>query len=97
MGCAPAARAGALTKSRSAAAYWHEKLVKNPPPPAAVCVLVASVIIVPALTVLPAVAVHVLPPVAAVVQEIIELPTVHVAEAVLGVTAKMSQVVEAPA
>jgi hypothetical protein len=58
--------------------------------------LVDNVRIVPAASVLAAVAVHELPPAEAVVQLITDVPAVHVELVVLGVTVNKVQVVLAP-
>jgi len=71
----------------------------NPPPPGAAgddVELVVRVMIVPAATLLPAVALFELPAPAAVVNERIELPTVHMLLDVDGETEANTQVVEAP-
>jgi len=79
--------------------YWQEKACRNPPPGAvgdAVEPLV-SVMIVPAETwfVLP-VLVQLFPAEDVVLQEMIELPIVHVSEVVKAVTLARIHVVEAP-
>jgi hypothetical protein len=69
--------------------YWQENEIRNPPPPVVVPDgLPEMVIMVPAVTFEPAVAVHVSPAVAvAGAQEIIAgVPAVQVDELVLGVT-----------
>jgi hypothetical protein len=71
--------------------------LRNPPPPVVAWVLVANVIMVPALTVVLSVAVHELPAAAVVVQLIMADPTVQVALAVLGVTENRLQVIAVPA
>ncbi len=79
--------------------YWQEKACRKPPPAGAAGDAVEPLVrtmIVPAATLLPAVAEAELPAAEEVVTERIELPIVHVAELVEGVTLASTQVVEAP-
>ena len=76
--------------------YWQENACRNPPPPGAVCPLVERVMIVPAATVDPAVAVHEFPAADVVLHEMIEPAVAHTSELVDAVTLYSVHVVLAP-
>jgi hypothetical protein len=78
--------------------YWQENASRKPPPPGTAPAEDpdVSVMIVPAATVLAAVAVHVEPAAAAVVQLMMVLPGVQMFEVVEGVTVIKNQVVLTP-
>lgn len=96
----PAGEGGALPDGRVPPfllqTYWQENADRNPPPPGTEPEPDVSVRIVPAATLLPAVAVHELPAPLAVAQLMIEDPAVQVVEDVLGFTLNSDHVVDPP-